>query len=74
MSTSKKTTRVQMELPETAMQRLKTLKDKTEATSYSDVTRKAYRIYEKMLDLNDAGYAMYLKDKSGNMKEIKFFL
>ena len=34
------TTRVQMEMPGVAFERLKWLKDKTEAASYAEVTKK----------------------------------
>lgn len=54
--TDRKTTRVQIELPEKAMDRLKRLKDQTEAGSYAEVIRNALISYEAMLvRVDDAG-------------------
>ena len=44
-----KTTRVQIELPEQAMARLKSLKELTEAFSYSEVIKNALKVYEKSI-------------------------
>jgi Arc/MetJ-type ribon-helix-helix transcriptional regulator len=41
-----KTTRVQLELPEPSMERLKALKDKTEAASYAEVIKNSLRFDE----------------------------
>jgi len=49
----KVTTRVQLELPEGAMARLRSLRDRTEAASYSEVVRRALQLYETTL--NEAG-------------------
>ncbi len=70
---SKETTRVQMELPERSFERLKVLKDKTEAASYAEVTKNAYRLYERMIDLVESGHTLCLKDKNGNVKELEIF-
>ena len=71
---AKETTRVQMELPEASIERLKLLKDKTEAASYAEVTKNAYRLYERIIDLSESGYTLCLKDKSGNIKELELFI
>lgn len=71
---AKKTTRVQMELTEGGIQRLKGLKEKTEAISYTEVTKNAYRLYEKIIDFKEQGVTFYIKDKDGNMKEWEFFM
>ena len=39
------TTRVQLEMPPQAMERLQRLKDRTEAASYAEVIRNALRLY-----------------------------
>lgn len=44
-----KTTRVQIELPEQARTRLKSLKELTEAVSYSEVIKNALKVYEKSI-------------------------
>jgi Arc/MetJ-type ribon-helix-helix transcriptional regulator len=40
----RETTRVQLELPPTSMARLRELRDKTEAASYSEVLKNALRL------------------------------
>jgi IS1 family transposase len=70
---SKETTRVQMELSEKSLQRLKALKEKTEASSYAEVTKNAYRIYEKMIEYRENDISFCLKDKDGNIKELEMF-
>ncbi|HEY0282201.1 MAG TPA: ribbon-helix-helix protein, CopG family, partial [Rhizomicrobium sp.] len=40
------TTRVQLEMPPQAMERLQKLKDRTEAASYAEVIRNALRLFE----------------------------
>ena len=47
---SRRTTRVQLELPEPSMERLKRLKEVTEASGYSEVIRNALKTYEALLD------------------------
>lgn len=68
------TTRVQMELPETSLDRLKTLKDVTEASSYAEVTKNAYKLYEKIIELVESGNTVLIRDESGNIKEVEFFI
>jgi hypothetical protein len=43
------TTRVQLEMPPQAMERLQRLKDKTEAASYAEVIRNALRVFEALV-------------------------
>lgn len=71
---AKETTRVQMELPEASIERLKTLKEKTEATSYAEVTKNAYRLYERIIELTESGHTICLKDNVGNIKELEIFI
>lgn len=68
------TTRVQMELPEASMDRLKRLKEKTEATSYAEVTKNAYRLYERIIALAEEGDDFLARDKHGNIKQLEIFL
>lgn len=71
---AKETTRVQMELTETSIQRLKRLKEKTEAISYAEVTKNSFRLYEKLIELSEKDVTFYMKDKDGNMKELEIFM
>jgi hypothetical protein len=60
-----KTTRVQLELPEPSIERLKTLKDKTEAASYAEVIKHALRLYEALIDEAEAGNEVLIKSHDG---------
>ena len=44
------TTRVQLEMPPQAMERLQRLKEKTEAASYAEVIRSALRLFEALVE------------------------
>lgn len=46
----RKTTRIQLELPQRAFERIKRLKDRTEAASYAEVVRAALIHYEGALE------------------------
>lgn len=70
----KKTTRVQMELPAAAMERLKQLRDKTEASSYAEVTKNAYRLYDRFVDMSLAGNTFMIKERDGQIREVEFFV
>ena len=65
-----KTTRVQMNMTDTDIKRLNKLKKRTEATSYSEVTKAAYKVYEKIIDLADQGKTVCIKDKKGKIQDI----
>jgi hypothetical protein len=70
----KETTRVQFELPSSSIERLKALKDKTEAASYAEVAKNALKLYERMIDLADSGQKLLIRDKRGETKELELFL
>lgn len=69
----KSTTRLQIELPKASMDRLRALKDKTEAVSYAEVVRDAFKLYERMIEYAEAGSAILVRDKEGNVREIEIF-
>jgi hypothetical protein len=50
-----KTTRVQLELPEPSMERLKALKDKTEAASYAELIKNSLHLYEAPIAEAESG-------------------
>ncbi|WP_249309428.1 ribbon-helix-helix protein, CopG family [Ralstonia insidiosa] len=68
-----KTTRVQLELPDKAMGRLRTLRDKTEAASYSEVVKNALRLYESMISQCEAGRRVFVKGQDGQLVEYEVF-
>lgn len=69
----RETTRVQIELPPASMERLRVLKDKTEASSYAEVTKNAFKLYERLIELAESGNAFLVRDKAGKIKEIEIF-
>jgi hypothetical protein len=71
---SKQTKRVQMEMPEAAYERLAWLKEKTEAASYAEVTKNAYRLYARLIEMAESGDELYRKDAGGNMTRLEVFL
>ena len=68
------TTRVQLEMPPQAMERLQRLKEKTEAASYAEVIRNALRVFEALLQEHEAGAEFTLKRPSGETVAYKVFL
>ena len=68
------TTRIQLELPSASMERLTQLKKKTEATSYAEVTKNAYRLYERLIELAEAGQTLCVRDKDGSTRELEIFV
>jgi hypothetical protein len=68
------TTRVQLELPPQAMERLQRLKEKTEAASYAEVIRNALRLLEALVDEHDKGGEFSLKRPDGETIAYKIFV
>ena len=68
------TTRVQLELPPQAMERLQRLKDKTEAASYAEVIRNALRVLEALVDEHEKGSEFGLKRADGEVVAYKIFV
>lgn len=59
----RETTRVQFDMPRRAMDRLRTLKDKTEAGSYAEVFRNALRYYEFLVEQAEDGNEVIVQSK-----------
>ena len=70
----KQTTRIQLELPAAAMERLLELKEKTEATSYAEVTKHAYRLYRRLIELVESGQTLCIRDQNGKIRDLEIFL
>ena len=68
------TRRVQMDLPEKSFDRLKELKDKLEATSYSEIMKDAIRLYEYFVEMDFEGTKFFVEKKGEESKEIKLFI
>lgn len=67
----KNTTRVQLELPEASMERLRLLRDKTEASSYAEVIKNSLRLFEALIAEAESGKQLYIRDENGD-QPIKF--
>ncbi|HTO40465.1 MAG TPA: ribbon-helix-helix protein, CopG family [Rhizomicrobium sp.] len=68
------TTRVQLELPPQAMERLQRLKEKTEAASYAEVIRNALRLFEALVEEHDKGTEFALKQPNGETIAYRIFM
>jgi hypothetical protein len=47
------------------MERLKALREKTEAASYAEVIRNALRLYEALIKEAEGGHQLHIKDREG---------
>ncbi len=70
----RETTRVQLELPPQAMERLQQLKEKTEAASYAEVIRNALRLYEALIGEAERGAEFQVKEPDGTAVPYRIFL
>jgi Arc/MetJ-type ribon-helix-helix transcriptional regulator len=68
------TTRVQLEMPPQAMERLQRLKEKSEAASYAEVIRNALRVFEALVDEHEKGAEFSLKRANGETVAYKIFV
>jgi hypothetical protein len=73
-SSERATTRVQLEMPPQAMERLQRLKEKTEAASYAEVIRNALRLFEALVDEHEKGSEFALKRPNGETLAYKIFV
>ncbi|MDE2475937.1 MAG: hypothetical protein KGO48_12870 [Alphaproteobacteria bacterium] len=68
------TTRVQLEMPPQAMERLQRLKDRMEAASYAEVIRNSLRVLEALVDEYEQGSEFSVKRKDGQSQVYKIFV
>jgi Arc/MetJ-type ribon-helix-helix transcriptional regulator len=73
-ASERSTTRVQLEMPPQAMERLTRLKEKTEAASYAEVIRNALRVFEALAEEHEKGSEFSLKRIDGQTVAYKIFL
>jgi hypothetical protein len=69
-----KKNRVQLDFPPRAMERLNTLKTKTEASSYAEVVKNALRLYEALIEEDESGKQFLTRDKNGVVAPFRLFL
>ena len=68
------TTRVQLEMPPQAMERLQRLKERTEAASYAEVIRNALRLFEALIAEHEKGAEFALKQPGGEFVTYRLFV
>ncbi len=73
-SPERATTRVQLEMPPQAMERLQRLKERTEAASYAEVIRNALRLFEALIAEHEKGAEFALKQPDGEFVTYKLFV
>jgi len=66
--------RVQFDLPPRSMQRLNTLKRKTEAISHAKVVKSALRLYEALIEETESGKQFLIRDAAGTISPYRLFL
>ena len=72
-ASKRSTQRVQLELPDRSMKRLKNLKEETEAGSYAEVIKNALMAYVWLIESNRKGETLMIKNADGEVKEIEIF-
>lgn len=66
--------RVQLDFAPRSMERLNTLKAKTEAASYAEVVKNALRLYEGLIEEVESGKTFLIRDENGVIAPFKMFL
>ena len=69
-----KKNRVQLDFAPRSMDRLNTLKTKTEASSYAEVVKNALRIYEALIEETESGKQFLIRDETGVVSPFRMFL
>lgn len=72
MSRQTASKRIQMDMPPRSVERLKSLRDITEATSYSEVVRNALRLYEALIAETESQNKILI-ERDGRISEYKIF-
>lgn len=66
--------RVQLDFAPRSMERLNTLKTKTEAASYAEVVKNALRLYEALIEETETGKQFLVRDQNGVVAPFRLFL
>lgn len=56
------------------MERLRALKEKTEAVSYAEVLKNALRLYDEVIRIHEEGKTLAIKDDKGKVTEYRVFV
>ena len=73
-SATNKKNRVQLDFAPRSMERLNTLKAKTESMSYAEVVKNALRIYEALIEETESGKQFLMRDPDGVVSPFRLFL
>ena len=68
------TKRIQLDISESAAERLDALKEKTEATSYSEVIKNALRLYEWAIEVGGEKARMVVQRDDGTTEIVRLFI
>jgi hypothetical protein len=66
--------RVQLDFAPRSMERLNTLKEKTESSSYAEVVKNALKLYEGLIEEVESGKQFLVRDENGVVAPYKLFL
>ncbi len=69
-----KKNRVQLDFAPRSMERLNTLKTKTESSSYAEVVKNALRLYEALIEETESGKQFLIRDENGVVSPFRMFL
>jgi len=69
-----KKNRVQLDFAPRSMERLNTLKTRTEASSYAEVVKNALRLYEALIEESESGKQFLIRDENGVVSPFRLFL
>ncbi len=50
---------------------MRTLKEKTEAASYAEVMKNAFKLYERMIELSESGHQLFIRDREGRRRKLE---
>jgi hypothetical protein len=73
LASPEKKVRVQIDLAPQSFDRLKRLKEITEASSYTDVLKDALSLYEFVIETDQTGAKLKIVDEVGRESDLKIF-
>lgn len=65
--------RINLALSPRAFEQLEKIREKTEASSYTEVFRNAIKLYDALISEAELGNEILVKDKNGNVTAYKIF-
>lgn len=65
--------RINLALSPRAFEQLEKIREKTEASSYTEVFRNAIKLYDALIEEAEQGNEFLVRDKNGNLTSYKIF-